>query len=86
MKIMKVMNWILKNSLFLNLLTLFILIFGAYTATNLRREAFPDVNFDTLTVTTVYPGASPDVVELYVTDRLEEELVKVDLSRRGSPF
>ena len=78
MKIMKVMNWILKNSLFLNLLTLFILIFGAYTATNLRREAFPDVNFDTLTVTTVYPGASPDVVELYVTDRLEEELVKVD--------
>ena len=75
---MKVMNWILKNSLFLNLLTLFILIFGAYTATNLRREAFPDVNFDTLTVTTVYPGASPDVVELYVTDRLEDELVKVD--------
>lgn len=75
---MKIMNLILKNSLFLNLVTLFILVFGTLTLFKLRREAFPNIDFDTMVITTVYPGASPDVVELYVTDLIEEELNKID--------
>ena len=75
---MKIMNLLLKNSLFLNLLTFFILIYGAISASHLRREAFPNINFDIVVIQTVYPGATPDNVEVYVTDLIEEELVDID--------
>ena len=75
---MKIMNFLLKNSLFLNLLTFFILVYGAFSALKLRREAFPTINFDMVVVTTVYPGASPESVEAYVTDLLEDSLESID--------
>ncbi|MCL4748470.1 MAG: efflux RND transporter permease subunit, partial [Burkholderiaceae bacterium] len=68
---------ILRNALLVHLLTLFLVVIGLMAALGLRREAFPAVNFDIVVVTTVYPGAAPLEVELYVTDLIEEELGKV---------
>lgn len=75
---MKVIALSLKNSLMLNLLTLFILIVGVYCSLEIRREAFPSINYDYVTVTTVYPGADPKSVEEYVTNLIEDELNKID--------
>lgn len=75
---MNFMKTLLKNSLFLNLLTIFILIYGGLSAFKLRREAFPTINFDILVVQTVYPGATPESVETYVTDLIEDQLVHID--------
>lgn len=68
---------LLRNALLVHLLTLFLVVIGLLAALTLRREAFPAVNFDIVVVTTVYPGAAPLEVELYVTDLIEEELGKV---------
>ncbi len=75
---MKIMNFLLKNSLFLNLFTFFILVYGTMTALKLKREAFPNINFDMVVIQTIYPGADPESVETYVTNLIEEELLNID--------
>ena len=63
-----------KNSLLVNLISAFIIIVGIVAMVQLRREAFPPVDFDTVTVTTVYPGAPAEDVEKLVTVPIEKEL------------
>ena len=75
---MKITELIIKNSLFLNLVTLCILLFGTSVALQTNREAFPAISFDTVIVRTVYPGASPENVESYVTNPLERELENIN--------
>ncbi len=67
-----------KNSLFVNLLSAFLIIAGLFSMFQLKREAFPEVSFDVVTVTTAFRGASPEEVEKLVTTPLEKELRDVD--------
>lgn len=67
-----------QNSLFVNLLSAFLIIAGLFSMFQLKREAFPEVSFDVVTVATVFRGASPDEVEKLVTTPLEKELREVD--------
>lgn len=48
----------------------------------MKREFFPNINFEVITVSTVYPGASPADVEKKITSPLEEELQEIDNVRR----
>ena len=74
---MKIVRFSISNPLFLNLVTVLILVIGALTALNMRREAFPSVSFDRVVVSTIYPGGSPKEVELYVTKPLEDQIETV---------
>ena len=67
-----------KRSVFANLITIGIFIAGMVALTQIKREAFPKVDFDIVVINTVYPGASPQEVELLVTTPLERELKGVD--------
>jgi len=44
----------------------------------MNREIFPNVDFETVTITTVYPGATPLDVEKLITVPIEKELKEVD--------
>ena len=44
----------------------------------MKRDFFPNVDLDQLVITTRYPGASPEDVELNVTNKIEDELKGVD--------
>ncbi|MCP4410547.1 MAG: efflux RND transporter permease subunit [Gammaproteobacteria bacterium] len=61
-----------------NVITLMILFLGISSLTIIQRDNFPSVDFDEMTITTRYPGASPEDVELNVTNAIEEELKEVD--------
>ena len=74
----RIIEFCLKNSLLLNLITLATIVAGIMATLEAHREAFPGVDFDTVTVRTVYPGASPKEVELQVTNLLEEEIETVE--------
>ncbi|MCA9406386.1 MAG: efflux RND transporter permease subunit, partial [Candidatus Omnitrophica bacterium] len=74
---MKIAEFSIKNSLLVNLVSVFIILVGLYAMMNLRREAFPQVEYDILTVTTVYPGAPTEDVEKFVTIPIEKELKAV---------
>lgn len=70
--------YFLEKSIFINLLTVLILIVGGYTAATMNREAFPNIDFDIVSVVTIYPGASPSDVEKLVTKPLEDAIKEVD--------
>ena len=67
-----------RHSLFVNLLSVFLVIAGLFAIFHLRREAFPEVSFDVATVSTIYKGATPEEVERLLTTPLERELKEVD--------
>lgn len=75
---MKVINFLLKNKLFVHYLTVVIIISGILSVFALRREARPSVNFNVVNVTTSYPGASPVDVEELIIDPIEEKIAEVD--------
>jgi len=77
---MKISEFSVKHSLFVNLISVFILIAGLFTlyVYKINREAFPDVSFDWVVVATAYPGAPPEELEKLVTVPIEKELKGVD--------
>jgi multidrug efflux pump subunit AcrB len=66
-----------ERNLLANLFTVMILLLGTGAMMTIKRDQYPDVAIGQLIVTTVYPGASPEDVELNVTDKIEDELRRV---------
>lgn len=71
-------EYFLQRGIFVNLLTFFLLLVGGIIGFTMNREAFPNINFDIVSVSTVYPGASPNEVEKLVTNPIEDKLKEVD--------
>jgi multidrug efflux pump subunit AcrB len=70
----KVLEFFVDQGLFVNILTVVIILAGLMTFIQLPREIFPNVSFDIVTVTTVYPGATAQEVENLVTNVVEDKL------------
>lgn len=69
-----IIDFSLNNKLAIWILT-FILVFGGiYAGMNMKQELIPDINIPYLTVTSIYPGASPEGVLENVTLPLEQRL------------
>ncbi len=75
---MKLAEWSVKNSLFVNLITAFIVVAGIISIFSLNREAFPNIVFDIVQVTTRYPGATPEQMEKLITIPIEKEIKEVE--------
>ena len=67
-----------RKGIFADLLTVFVIVLGVYSTLQLPRETFPNVSFDVVTITTIYPGASPEEVEKLVTNVIEQDLQEID--------
>lgn len=66
-------NW--KLSL---VLMIFTVVSGILGLSQVRRESRPPVDFASATITTIYPGASPEEVEELVTTKIEDEIREVE--------
>ncbi len=60
-----------------NLAIIMVVLLGLNTLTHIKREILPEVDFGMMMITTVYPGASPEDVELNVTNKIESELKNI---------
>jgi multidrug efflux pump subunit AcrB len=60
-----------------NLLIIMILLLGLNTMFRINRDLYPKVDFGFITIETIYPGASPEDVELNVTNKIEKELKNI---------
>lgn len=67
-------NFTLKNKFAVWLLTIIITIGGLYAGTQMKMETLPDITTPLVTVTTIYPGATPEQVAEKVTKPLEQQL------------
>ncbi|HEY8530561.1 MAG TPA: efflux RND transporter permease subunit [Paenibacillaceae bacterium] len=72
-----VIRFSLDNKFALLLMTLIVAAAGIYSGLNMKRESIPDISLPYLSVTTVYPGASPETVVERVTAPLEQRLKSV---------
>jgi multidrug efflux pump len=61
-----------------SVMSLVIVLFGGIALTQLQNRELPDVDEPIVSVTTVYPGAAPEVVETSVTQPLEDQLIGVE--------
>ncbi|MAW06826.1 MAG: hypothetical protein CME61_00940, partial [Halobacteriovoraceae bacterium] len=68
----------LDRPLVANLLTVLILIAGLMSLFSLKKSTYPEVNFDVYVITTVYPGASPEEVEVKVTNKIEDNILGIE--------
>ncbi|WP_335872726.1 efflux RND transporter permease subunit [Bacillus sp. 2205SS5-2] len=68
----KLINFNLKNKFAVWLITIIITVAGLYSGFNMKLETLPDINTPLITVTTIYPGATPEEV----ADKLSEPIEK----------
>jgi multidrug efflux pump len=75
---MRFSEFFIRRPVFTSMLSLGLILFGVIGYTRLAVREYPDVDAPVVSVTTVLPGANPQVVESAVTDVLEEELSSVE--------
>ena len=70
----RIIKWFVHNSVAANMFMFFILIAGILTIPRIKMEVFPDISIDVISVSVVYPGASPKDVEDGICVRIEEKV------------
>ena len=63
-----------RNRVAANLLMIFIVAAGVFSARALVQEVFPEFSLDSILVSVVYPGASPEEVEESIVRKIEEQI------------
>jgi multidrug efflux pump len=58
--------------------SLLILLIGARAMYGLQIRQYPKLSNTTITVTTVYPGASPDLIEGFITTPIEQAVATAE--------
>jgi multidrug efflux pump subunit AcrB len=73
----KIFEFFSSRHILATLFTIAIIMLGINSARTLKRDIIPEVDFGEVIITTSYPGASPEDVELNVTNKIEDELKSV---------
>ena len=70
------MQWLaeicVKRPVFATMLIASLVVVGAFSFMSLGVDLFPKVDFPTITINVVNPGASPQEIETEITDKIEE--------------
>jgi len=74
---MKIVEVSVRRPVLTVMLILVFVIIGLYSYRRLTIDLFPKVDLPMITITTIYPGAGPSVVESQVTEKIEDELSTV---------
>ncbi|MFH2201562.1 MAG: efflux RND transporter permease subunit [Elusimicrobiota bacterium] len=67
-----------RQHVFTNLVAFFVLLVGTVLAFTITKEAFPQIEFDIMLITTPFRGAAPEEVEQLVTVPLERAVKGID--------
>ncbi|MEZ5307142.1 MAG: efflux RND transporter permease subunit [Pyrinomonadaceae bacterium] len=72
------MQWLaevcVKRPVFATMLILSLVVVGGFSFFSLGVDLFPKVDFPTITITTINPGASPQEIETEITEKIEESV------------
>lgn len=72
-----ILRFFAERHILANLVTIMIILLGVRTVMVINRSQFPKVDLGQMVISTHYPGASPEDVELNVTNKIEDELKSV---------
>ena len=70
------MQWLaalsVRRPVLATVLILSLTVVGAFSFMRLGVDRFPKVDFPTVVITTIQPGAAPEQIETEITDKIEE--------------
>ena len=80
----RVIDWFVHNSVAANLLMVFVIVSGTFSAFTVKQEVFPEFSLDLISISVPYLGAAPEEVEAAVNIRIEEAIQGIDGIKRVS--
>ena len=75
---MNIPKFSVRNSVFVNLIMILMILAGAYSLVKLPRELIPDIDMNWAFITTIYPGVSPEEIEEIITKPLEDAVKNIE--------
>lgn len=75
---MNIAKFSVKNSVLVNMLMIGLFAFGGLSLLQLPRELNPNVDFNWIFITVVYPGAAPSETENLIVDPIEDEIKDIE--------
>lgn len=73
-----IISWFARNSVAANLLMILILVAGAMSVFSVRKQMFPEIELNIISIQVPFPGAAPQEVEQGVIMLIEDALEDVD--------
>ncbi|MGF1715281.1 efflux RND transporter permease subunit [Photobacterium chitinilyticum] len=73
-----------RRSFLARILTMMVLMIGLASLSMLKLQELPDIAFEEVDITTQYPGATAQDIELNITNQIEKELKSVQGIRKYS--
>lgn len=74
----RLIAWFATNGVAANLVVAMIFVGGLLTIPRIKQEIFPEFDTDLVTVTVLYPGASPAEIEETINIRIEEKVAGLE--------
>jgi len=74
LKELKFTSWCIDNATSIYVFVVLIIFAGLTVYNNLPKELYPDVVVPTISIVTIYPGASPEDVETLITKPIEKQV------------
>lgn len=71
-------NWCIQNSTSIYVIIILISIAGLISYQRIPKELFPDIVIPTISVATIYPGASPEDMENLIVKPIEKQLKSIN--------
>ncbi len=75
---MSIAEWAIRHRIAVLMGVLAVFVLGIIAFLNLNVDLMPDISYPSVTIMTVYPGASPYEVEDYVTRKIEDAVLLCD--------
>ncbi len=73
-----IIAFFIKHRRVTHMLVVLVLFAGLFSMSRVQRQKFPSFALDILKISVVYPGASPEDIEVNVVDPIEDELIEVE--------
>ena len=61
-------KFVLKNKLAVWLMTIILACAGVYSGLKMKSESIPDISVPIISIATIYPGATPEHVEVDISN------------------
>src|ERR1039457_645228 len=74
LKELKFTSWCIDNATSIYIFVILIVLAGGTIYNNLPKELYPDVVVPTISVVTIYAGASPEDIETSITKPIEKQV------------
>ena len=82
----KLIEFFINRPIFGDLLTVVVIGIGCSSLFLIKREVFPNVSFDVIQISTIFPGATPEEVEKQITNPLEQDLKEISGMKRVNSY